>query len=104
MSDLIALASLIGPISIVVLLVIFGKLSYRLGRVMHASPYYIGFYVAASMISAAVVIRVIWLFEYNGTADDTVWTFIYYALFASGVTVGLVIAWRYWSWLLAERD
>lgn len=104
MPDIIAIASLVGPCSIGVMLIVLGILSHRLGRVMHAAPYYIGFYVAAALVGAGVVIRIIRLTEDASIPDNATMTLIYHALIASGITLGVIIAWRYWSWLLAERD
>jgi hypothetical protein len=86
------------------MLILLGVLSQRLGRVMHAAPYYIGFYVAATLMGMACIIRLIRLMEGTDLPDNATATFIYHALVASGITIGLGAGWRYWSWLLAERD
>jgi len=95
------LLSLFGPASIAITLAVLGLLSRRLGVVTHAKPYYRGFYIAAFLVAVSVLIRLTVLL--NIQTDSTI-HFLYNALIASGVTIGVMVAWRYWSWLLAERD
>jgi hypothetical protein len=99
---------LIGPLAMIVVLIALGILSRRLGATTRATPYYIGFYIAALLILISLIARIANLIL--GFADDAMlnddllWTLLYAGLPALGVTLGLVMAWRYWSWLLAERD
>jgi hypothetical protein len=93
--------SLLGPASIAITLAVLGLLSRRLGGVTHAKPYYRGFYVAAFLVAVSVPLR---LMALSSGQPDSALHFLYNALIATGVTIGVVVAWRYWSWLLAERD
>lgn len=99
--------AILGPISISFALFVMGVLSRRLGRVTHARPYYLGFFVAAALVAAASMVRLLTL-QTMTTVHDTQqvadWTLIYNGLLASGITLGLLVGWYYWSWLLAERD
>lgn len=99
-------SSFLGPVSLLGLMCAFGLLSRRLGRVTHARPYYLLFFASAILIGGAVVIRLwaVQLAESNIVYDNSVWAVVYNALIALAVTLGLSSAWRYWSWLLAERD
>lgn len=94
----------VGPLSICVLLVVLGLLSRRLGRGTHASPYYVGFFVAAALVAISAVARGVHVFSAVEVNDSMAWVVVYNGFPALGVTLGVVIAWRYWSWLLAERD
>jgi hypothetical protein len=101
-------AALIAPLSICVLLSVLTALSRRLGMVTQAPPYYRGFYLANVLVMAGLLIR-LWNLLQNTPVDlsqdqNWVWIVIYNGLPAFGVTLGLAVAWRYWSWLLAERD
>lgn len=101
MNNWLGLLSLLGPASIAVALFVLGALSKRLGNVTHAKRYYIGFYVAAFLIVVGLVIRAARVVQ----EGEPVGQLIVYDLFmAAGVTLGVIITWRYWSWLLAERD
>lgn len=97
---------LLGAAAIGVMLITMGILSWRLGRVTHAAPYYRGFYVAAGMVIVGVLIRGANLSGglVVSTADQEGLLLVYNLLVAAGMTLGLLVAWRYWSWLLAERD
>lgn len=86
-------------------LVWLALLSRRLGRVTHAPPYYIGLLVAAGLMLLAALIRLVNdLRGANASAESGWWVLAYTGLPAIAVTTALVFAWRYWSWLLAERD
>src|ERR1044071_8244132 len=99
--DWTRLLSLIGPLSIFVVMIVMAVLSKRLGSVTHAAPYYIGFYIAALLVGISIVFRVV---NGDGGTTDFVAVLIYTALPALSVTLGVIIAWRYWSWLFAERS
>ncbi|HLU12286.1 MAG TPA: hypothetical protein VK003_21590 [Oceanobacillus sp.] len=99
---------LCGPASIGIALVILGLLSKRLGSATRAPNYYIGFYVAAGLVFLSVAVQAANLLFDLASGDELieswVWVFLYNGLPALGVTVGVIFAWRYWSWLLAERS
>lgn len=110
--------ALLGPASISLMLLLMGILSQRLGRAIHARPYYLVFYLAAALVMVAVIVRLLNLGTGIPTPpiSDTLespeftapmavgWVVLYNGLLALGMTLGLVVAWHYWSWLLAERD
>lgn len=109
MTTVAGVFALIGPLSLCVALVTLGILSRRLGRVTRDRPYYRGFFIAALMVFTGVVSRVVHLI--NGVAEvadipqnTTAWVLLTNGVPALGMLLGLVVAWRYWSWLLAERD
>lgn len=109
MSDVAGLFGLIGWSGVALMLLVMAALSRRLGRVTQAAPYHRGFYVAALLVLAGVVLRVIHRINRVAAVRDldqngTIWVLLTNGLPALGLTIGLVIAWRYWSWLLAERD
>ncbi len=97
------LIGLLGPLSIAVLLIVIGLLSKRLGEQTHAKPYYLGFYAAALFMVISAAAR---LFSPAAgiPEDDPVWIILEDGLPAAALTIGVMLAWRYWSWLLAERD
>lgn len=103
-----ALLEAFGQLAIAFVLIILGLLSKRLGTATRAKPKYIGFYFAAGFMLVGVVLRLV-----NGFLrwfpDDTLqysleWVLVYNGLPAVGITLGVIFGWRYWSWLLAERD
>jgi hypothetical protein len=88
-------------------LVILGLLSRRLGRVIRTPPYYLGFFVGAGLIAVTVLARILNIGRGAGEAatlrDNPLWVILYIGLPAIALTLSVVVAWRYWSWLLAER-
>jgi hypothetical protein len=106
--DWAGLFGLIGPISIGLALLVMGLLSKRLGNVTRAPRYYFGFYVATFLMGISILARLLntgrgpeFVRELN---SETGWVLLYNGLPALAVTLGLFVAWRYWSWLLAERN
>jgi hypothetical protein len=102
------LFGLLGLISIGVAMVVMGLLSKRLGSVTRAPRYYLGFYLAAMMIAVSVLARLLnvgrgveFVADLHG---DMGWVLVYNGLPALAISLGLYVAWRYWSWLLAERS
>jgi hypothetical protein len=99
---------LLGYFSVIVALIVLARLSQRLGHVTHARPYFIGHYVAAGLISLGLLIRLYFITQgtesLRASSPTVLYTLITDGLPAVGVTLGLVVTWYYWSWLLAERD
>jgi len=106
--DWAGLFGLLGLSSISVALVVMGMLSKRLGSVTRAPRYYLGFYVASLMIAVSVLARLINVGRgVDVVADlnqDVGWVLFYNGLPALAISLALFVAWRYWSWLLAERN
>jgi len=97
-----AILNIIGVMGIMVLLGVLGFLSRRMGKATQAAPHYIGFFLAMTLVGVGLVARII-----NPDADLTqngLAVMVYNGLPAIGLTIGAIIAWHYWSWLLAERQ
>ena len=103
--DIAALLSLLGPISIMVALIVVGLLSRQLGEQTKAKPFYLGFFAAAILVLISIAAQFLDLiFHFPRSDTFLLWIFVDDGLPAIAVTVGVIFAWRYWSWLLAERD
>lgn len=89
-------------------LLILGILSQRLGRVTNAPAYFLGFYLGACMVGCGWLARLIHVNDPDSITatlqDNVMWVMVYNGFPSVGITLGLILAWRYWSWLLAERD
>jgi hypothetical protein len=74
-------------------------------------PYYKGYYVAASLVSVALVIRIVRASVFWAPRDSIpallnsplFYLFLYHLPLALGLCLGLLITWYYWSWLLKEQ-
>lgn len=108
MTDITGFLALIGPISIGTALWVLAHLSRRLGEVTHARPYYRLLYGAALLVWISIPLRLLYLLGGVALSDNLnqniLWIVLYIGLPALGLTLGLIVAWRYWSWMLAERD
>jgi hypothetical protein len=98
---------LLGPLSVAVALVVLAAVSRRFGRATRAGRTYLGFLIGALLVSVGVLAHLIVLIP-NGMIPlafekDPTWVMLDVGLPAIGLTIALVAAWHYWSWLLAER-
>lgn len=90
----------------VVMLVVLALISRRLGRVTRAAPHYIAFLVAAVFVAAGLTARALdaaYGADPVAVHGNSGALLLYAVLPALGLTLAVVAAWRYWSWLLAER-
>lgn len=108
MLDWPGLFGALGPLALGVMFVVLALLSQRLGRVTRVRPYYVGSYVAALLLGISTLARVVNLGRGAATAtelrEEPLLVLLYTIIPALAVTIGLIAAWRYWSWLFAERD
>lgn len=111
---MIALSSLLGvlgTLSILVILYILAKLSERFGTVVKMRPRYRYYYVALGFLTVGWLVQLLVLaagltpIEIQNWLNSP-WVLLigYYLPLTIGVTIGLVITWSYWSWLVAERN
>lgn len=105
LSTFIALASLLSPFGIALALVVMGELSRRLGETMRVPPYYRGFFVAAAMMLVSGAARFVLVLAPPANSAGAWWQVaLLNGLPAVALTLAVILAWRYWSWLLAERE
>jgi hypothetical protein len=102
MTNLFAFLGLAGPSGIIIALLVVAALSQRLGAVTRRTPLYRWFYVSAVAVGLGLVLRLLDIFlpeQINLIANP-----LYYDVpLLVGLIIAVVIAWRYWSWLLSER-
>jgi divalent metal cation (Fe/Co/Zn/Cd) transporter len=102
------IAGLIGYFAMGVALLILLQLSKRLGGVTHARPYYWVYYISIALIWGGILVRLLFITigqSFLQAANiKLVYTLMSDGLPAVGITIGLIVTWHYWSWLLAERD
>jgi hypothetical protein len=111
---LIALGSLLGAlstVSILILLYVLAKLSERFGTVIKMRPryryYYLGLiFLFIGWIAQLLIIAVdLMPISFQNWLNSSWFLLLaYYLPVTIGVTIGLVITWRYWSWLVVERN
>lgn len=104
--NVLVLTSIVGPISIMIMLVVIGELSRRLGEVVKAPYMHRWFYIAATLAFVSVFVK---LLSGSDATDDFKIENIevataYIAPLALSLFIGVVAAWRYWGWLIYASE
>lgn len=109
MNIVAALAGSLGLLSLILASWVLAQLSKRLGEVTKMPRYYRGFYISIACLTVAVMAHFlrmsVFLADEMGPPllhEDAFYLVVYYIPLAVGMTLDLLIAWRYWSWLLRE--
>lgn len=87
-------------------MLVLGLLSKRLGAVTHTPRYYRVLYgttVLMLMSALGRLVNIVRVVDPAQLNDNPFWVLVYIGLPALSVTIAVIVAWRYWSWLLAER-
>lgn len=99
-----AFAASIAPAAIAFAFIVLGLLSRRLGGATRAKPYFAGFFIAAGLMLISAAAHFYYaLPDNNAQPDDFVPVLLTEGFPAVATTLAVILAWRYWSWLLAER-
>jgi hypothetical protein len=107
----------LGALSTLTPLILFhilARLSEKFGSVLKMPPLYKWFYVAEVLVGFALVVHLLQASAYlsNPVAPpEKIWaitgvafTLVFYQIpLAIAVTIGFIITWKYWGWLLTER-
>jgi hypothetical protein len=108
---LITILGTFGTLSIIVLFYILAKLSERFGSVIKMPPIYRYFYLAILLLLVSYVTNLLVVRTIITPADSPAWLMApwflllaYHLPMAIGLSIGLIITWRYWSWLITERN
>ena len=111
MTAFFTLLSPVGTISVIFLFFILARFSEKLGAVTRMPAYYRWFGVGIGFLGIALISQLLRInvsltrqASYPLLNDPLFYLVTYYLPMAIGVTIGLAVTWRYWSWLLSERD
>jgi predicted tellurium resistance membrane protein TerC len=102
LNNLLALLGIVGPVAIMIALVIMALLSQRLGAVTKRPPLYRWFYVSVALVGISMILRVVSLDVPDLLEHDYATAILHDVLMAAGLSLALIVTWRYWSWLLHE--
>ena len=101
----------LGTISLIFLFFILARLSEKLGAVIKMAAYYRWFWVGQGFLGIALIAQFLRIgvlltkqASYLWLDTPAFYLLTYHLPMAIGVTISLVVTWRYWSWLLTERD
>lgn len=97
--------------SLLYALAILAQFGDKLGAVTKMRPLYRGYYAAAGLVGLALIARfirasVMWASPESMPPilnQPLFYLFLYHLPLGLGLTLGVIITWHYWSWLLKER-
>lgn len=101
MSSLLTLLSAAAPIALILMLWVMAQISRRFGEVTHRPPLYRGFYAAIGLTLVPLGVR---LLAIGHGLERTVEALLYSLPLAISLTLAVIIAWRYWGWLVYARE
>ncbi len=111
MTGFFTVLSPLGTISLIVLFFILARLSEKLGAVTKMAPHYRWFWVGQGFLVIALLSQLLRISvspakqaSYFWLDTPALYLITYHLPMVIGVTISLVVTWRYWSWLLTERD
>ena len=111
MAAFFTLLSPLGTISILFLFYILARLSEKLGAVTRMPAHYRWFWVGTGFLGVGLISQLLRISvsltdqTSNPLLNSPLFYLVTYHLpMAIGITIGLAVTWRYWSWLLAERN
>ena len=98
-------------LSIIYTFYILANLSRRYGEVIRMPAHYRGFYVTIGLVSVSLFshfLRDIVILDPTEVPallnNDWFYLLTFYLPLALAVTLAIIIAWRYWSWILKEQE
>ncbi len=106
----IAILGTMGLASTFLVLLILAHLTQKWEAVTRQRSYYPLLYVAAALVGLALMARLVrigylepdqcpqWLLD----PDSIFYLLLYHVPMAIGVTIGIIVTWRNWKWLLKE--
>lgn len=111
MTPLITIFSATATLSLVIVFHILAKLSRQFGRVLKMKDYYKGYYFAEVLGGIAFIMHLLQASLLLSGSKPTLSGYHSIALLgfhhlplALAVTIAIIITWKYWSWLVIEKE
>lgn len=111
MTAIFSILSILGTGSLIVLFYVLAKLSERFGAVIKMPPIFRYYYIALIFLAIGAITQFIVAIATLTPKNTSSWLvsswfllLAYHLPLAIGLTTGLVITWRYWSWLVTEHN
>lgn len=105
----ISLLGTLGTLSIIILFYILAKLSKRLGSVEKMAPIYRYYYVAQVFLALSYISHLSVVRTNFAPGNYPAWLvspwfllLAYQLPLTIATTTGLIVTWRYWSWLVID--
>ena len=112
MTFLAAVLGTAGPGAVALMFVILARLTQKWEAVTRTRSYYRLFYASAILVIAASLTRLVRAGSLNSTLEPEFllhprsWFYLcfYHVPMVLGITIGLIVAWRNWGWLLGRQQ
>lgn len=108
LNNVFTLLSTAAPLALIILLWVMAQISRRFGEVTHRPPLYRGFYVAMFLMLFPLAVRLLAIGlaeeERNNLGGNSLEAVLHDLPLALGITLGVIVAWRYWGWLIYARE
>lgn len=102
------LLSVAAPLALILALWVLAQISRRFGEVTHRPPLYRGFYVAMGLLVCPLVVRLLAIGlsaeEAAELGGNSLIALAHNLPLVLGITLAVIIAWRYWGWLVYARE
>lgn len=102
------LLSIATPLALMIVLWVMAQISRRFGEVTHRPPHYRGFYVALVLMILPLGVRLLAVglsdTEMQDQGGTSTAALLHDIPLAASISLALVIAWRYWGWLVYARE
>ncbi|MBN1565949.1 MAG: hypothetical protein JXA10_19060 [Anaerolineae bacterium] len=106
--NLTTLLGVAAPVALMIMLWVMAQISRRFGEVTHRPPIYRGFYVAMGLLLFPFVVRVLAIsLTETDRADlggNSMGAIVHDLPLIVAVILALIVAWRYWGWLIYARE
>ena len=107
-TDLLTILSIAAPLALMFALWVLAQISRRFGEVTLRPPHYRALYISMGLMSLPALVRLLTI----GSSDDQLadlggdsFEAILHDLpFALAIVLAIVIAWRYWGWLIYANE
>ncbi|NDJ77675.1 MAG: hypothetical protein GYB65_15595 [Chloroflexi bacterium] len=103
-NSVFTLLSVAAPLALMFSLWVLAQISRRFGEVTHRPPLYRGLYVAIALLLSPLAVRLLALsMSEDDSADlggNALGALMHDLPLAISITLAVVIAWRYWGWLV----
>ena len=109
MIRIVSLLGTLGTVSIIILFYVLAKLSEKFGSVIKMPPIYRYYYGAVALVAIGIVAQLLTAVVdppllLNNLSKPELLLLVHHVPVSLGLTISLVITWRYWRWLVTENN
>ena len=108
LNNVTTLLSAAAPFGLMIMLWVMAQISRRFGEVTHRPPLYRGFFVALGLTLFPLLARLLAMGltedERANLGSAALAALAYDLPLALGITLSVIITWRYWGWLVYARE